>query len=143
MGVLPIRGFTPFDEGTDPGYTLARLADPYGIAMFSGHLGLVNAGWDLHVYDLSRADENTAIYELLGQPYASIGFPVMQYDGRWKKDRKGFNMAHYLTQAALGVETQGGHIYLLEYVIHSSPQPLGWNDILIAHEMPCIPAHNT
>jgi len=142
MGLVPIRGYTKFDEGTDPGYTLARIVDPDGFAMFTGHPGLVNAGFDLFVWDLSAAYTDTPIYSLLNQPYALVGFGSMQYDARWKKDRYGFNFAHYLTAAVLGLPTQGGHLYLAEYVIHSSPPPDGWNDILVAHDLDCIPAHN-
>lgn len=146
-GAVPNVIVRDFWEGSDPGYTMARLVAPDETALTS----LAGSTWSLVVTDLTTGANITA-----GQPgtFSGAVFTENPYfsatllvDAYWGgTDDIGYNIRHYVRAADFNAPALlGGHSYRFEYQIVTPtfatsggvPTANAWGPISFVREGTC------
>lgn len=109
---------------------LARLTADDGTVLIQSDF----TDGDLFLYD--KRDPATQLYTV-ALTISAVVFNSLQQDGRWDKDRLGYNFRHKLTAAALvssSVFWEGGHEYRAEYILNSATH----GEVKACYDIPVI-----
>ena len=99
---------------------------------------------DIRLFELPVLAE---VYSVIGLApgNGSTGpiFDALQTDGRWIKDRRGYNFRRLITQAQLAAFSpaaalKSGSVYRLEITVHTTT----WEDLISVHEYTIEPVYS-